>query len=112
MRQGGGRVGRERGGSEGDWGKVVDSEGESEGEERGGVVRRGREECGREERGAYLHTPPCTSYTPTYPQIPSYILIYLKIPNIRNMKANMGPKNRHISGLRAFPKVIISHNAS
>ena len=43
-------------------------------------------------------------------QIPPYTFlnpIYFQISNIRNMRANMRPKNGHISSPKLFPKVSI-----
>ena len=90
-------IGRERAGSR------------DEGEEMEGRGREGSEEDeGERERGGRE-----SEYTPVYPHRPSYTqytLIYIQIPSytskspISNIKK---PKNDHISGYRAFPKVRI-----
>ena len=55
----------------------------------------------------YLHIPPCCSIcTHMRPYIP-YTPTYLRMSNIKNVRANMRPKNGHISGPSAFPKVRI-----
>ena len=52
----------------------------------------------------HLHIP---LYTHINLHIPSYTFIYLQISRIRNTKANMRPKNGHISRPKKFPKVRI-----
>ena len=60
----------------------------------------------------YLHIPSCTflylyipSYTPKCCHIHSYTRIYLKIFNIRKMKANIKHKNGHNSTPRESPRI-------
>ena len=52
----------------------------------------------------YLHIPSHTSKYPKYLYIPLYNRIYLKISNIRKMRANIRHTNGNNSGPRAFPE--------
>ena len=54
-----------------------------------------------------LHMRHVFSYTSKYPPISSSTTTYLKISNLRNMRADMKSKYRHIFGPRAFPKTRI-----
>ena len=48
--------------------------------------------------------PHIPQYTSKYIQILPNTSIYLQISNIRNMRANMKPKNDNFSGPKPFPK--------
>ena len=86
------------------------------GEERAGERREREGRDGRKYTPIYPHIIHIPPYTPIiYPHIPSYAsihlhistytLIHFKVSNIRNMRADMKPKNDHISIPTAFPKV-------
>ena len=57
------------------------------------------------------YTSNILSYTSIYHHVLPYSPTYLQISNVRNMRANMSPKNDHISSPRPFPRVRIGHNA-
>ena len=88
-----------------EWRRAVRGEVMRETGERGGETEDGVKEHGTGVSGEDFSN--ISSYAFIYFHILPCTFLYLKIFNIRKVRADMRPKNLDFSGYRAFPKVRI-----